>query len=149
MFKSHLYKLNLKKLKVLKKRPCVIENKHSQLAIKYYNYLSGVMLHYEMVHHKGWYDYAGQVRNKLEVPIIKKNLKTNWLEINLNSSVVETIKESETFLKMDLDVPNVALVLTYCKNNVINSEELLKGLIKRNNSLRLYNRLFYNICNSH
>lgn len=89
-------------MSVLKKRPCVIENKHSQLAIKYYNYLSGVMLHYEMVHHKGWYDYAGQVRNNLEVPIIKKNLKSNWLEINLNPSVVETIKESETILKLDL-----------------------------------------------
>lgn len=64
------------------------------------------MLHYEMVHHKGWYDYAGQVRNKLEVPILKKNSKTNWLETNLNPSVMETIKESETILKLDLGLIN-------------------------------------------
>lgn len=101
------------------------------------------MLHYKMVHHKGWYDYAGQVHNKLEVPIIKKNIKTNWLEINLNHSIMETIKESESILKLDLEVPNLALILTYCKNKIINSEEILKNLIKRNNTLRLYDQMNY------
>lgn len=80
----------------------MIVHKKAQTCVKYYNYLAGVLLHYEMLHHKAWYDYAEQVRNKLETPIIKKNAKTNWLEMNFDKYILQLMKEADSMCKLKL-----------------------------------------------
>jgi len=93
--------LNIFFLQILKTRPCVIQHKNAQMCVKYYNYLSGVMLHYEMIHHKAWYTYVEEIRSKLNLPLLKRNAK-NWLELNLHQSVYQLIRETECCQKLGL-----------------------------------------------
>ena len=77
------------------------------------------------------------MRNKLEMPIFLKNLKTNKLEVNLSLYVLQIIKETETMLKLNLQVPESAQILTYCKQKIIDAFESAKQCVKRNNQLKL------------
>ena len=52
--------------------------------------------------HKGWYDYVEEVRRKLDRRILRKNIKTNWLEINFHPAIQQWIREGECMLKLGL-----------------------------------------------
>ncbi|XP_062548437.1 dynein axonemal heavy chain 8 [Armigeres subalbatus] len=124
-------------IKVLKIRSCVIEHKKAQLCVKYYNYLCEVLLHYEMLHHRAWWDFVNQAREKLEAPIYRKNIHTNWLEVNFHPFLRQVIKETETVLKWGLAAPDFAVLLVLQKENLYNAYERVKDLLKRNNEVRL------------
>lgn len=87
---------------VLKQKRCVIEHRKAQLSVKSYNFLSELFMHHEMQLHKGWYDYVEEVRLKLNSRILRKNIHTNWLEINFHSSIYQLIREGECMIKKGL-----------------------------------------------
>lgn len=123
-------------MEALKSNDCVIQHKRAQLCVKYYNYMSSVLLHYELLYHKAWYDYVDQIRSKLEQPILLKDSETNLLKVNLSKYVPQTIKETEAMWQLGLEVPEQAATLAYCKHKVLDVAEMLLDLIKRNNKLR-------------
>lgn len=123
-------------LNVLKTRDCVIEHPKAQLSVKYYNYLAGILFHYEAMHHKAWFTYAENVRAKLEVPLIRQVSKTTRYEVNLDQNVLQVIKETESMFKLGLEIPETAKVLTYCKHHVFSAYNRITMLISRNNKLR-------------
>lgn len=123
-------------LSILKKNSWVIDHPKCQLCIKFYNYISGILLHYEILHHKAWYSYSDQVRQKLEVPIIRKNAENNHYEVNIDRFVFQVIKETECMWKLKLDVPESAQILAYCKYHIINAHNKISELIRRNENLR-------------
>jgi dynein heavy chain, axonemal len=88
-------------IKILRTKRCVVEHPKAQLCIKYFNYLASVLLHYKLLHHKAWFDYVEQVRNKLELPILRRDPKNRWLHSNLHPYVLQVIKETETVWKME------------------------------------------------
>lgn len=130
----------LKKIKdpidVISGHECVIVHPNAQLSVKYYNYLGSVLLHYEVMHHKAWFMYADQVRSKLEVPLIRLNTENNHYELNLDENILHVIKETESMMKLGLEVPETSLTLTYCKDIIFSAVNEVKKLIKRNNNLR-------------
>jgi dynein heavy chain, axonemal len=123
-------------LNILRNHECVIQHPKAQLSVKFYNYLAGILLHYEVMHHKSWFSYAESVRSRLEVPLIRKNPESNCFELNLDWNVLQVIKETELMWKMDLAVPDTANVLAYCKDRVAHVFNMTKALVERNNKLR-------------
>jgi dynein heavy chain len=123
-------------LKDLETKECVISHPKTQVCVKYYNYLAGILFHYETIHHKAWFSYAETVRSKLEAPLIRKNSETNQYEINLDRKVLQVIKETEGMLKLGLEIPDTVKVLFYCKDQVTNAFNMTTALIERNNNLR-------------
>lgn len=121
---------------VLSKHKCVISHPKAQLSVKYHNYLGSILLHYEAIHHKAWFMYADQVRNKLESPLIRLNTENNHFELNLDENVLQVVKETDSMMKLGLDVPETALTLTFCKDIIFNAFNEVKKLVKRNNALR-------------
>lgn len=91
-------------MNVLKEKQCIIEHPSIQPTIKLFNSLSSNFLLYEMQQHKAWYDTVHLVHDKLAQPILRRNLKTNKLEINFHPAVFELIRESETMLKLGLGI---------------------------------------------
>lgn len=89
-------------MSILKTNKCIIEHKNVQPTVKFYNSLAFNFMLYEMQQHKAWYDHVHTVYDKLAQPILVKNTKTNWLEINFHPAIFELIKESETMLKLNL-----------------------------------------------
>lgn len=130
----------LKKIKdpidMLGKHPCVIGHPNAQLSVKYYNYLGSIFVHYEAMHHKAWFMYADQVRSKLEAPLIRINTETNHYELNLHENALQVVKETESILKLGLQVPETAITLTYCKDVIFDTYNRVRKLVDRNNSLR-------------
>lgn len=123
-------------MEALKDNDCVIQHKKAQLCVKYYNYMSSVLLHYELLYHKAWHDYADQIRAKLELPVLVKDSETNLLQVNLSKYVPQMIKETESMWQLGLEVPEQAATLAYCKHKVLDVAEGLKEMIKRNDKLR-------------
>jgi dynein heavy chain len=121
----------------LTKYTCVYEHPTTQMCVKKYNSLAAIFLNYETTIHKAWYTYVDQVRNKLEVPILRKNVDTNRYEINLNPYVIQVIKETEMMHKMNLEVPKMPAMLALCKDKVLNAYERINALVKRNDNLRM------------
>lgn len=123
-------------LNILKARECVIKHPKAQLCVKYYNYIAEILFHYEAMQHKAWFTFASQVRSKLEVPLIRKNPETNYYELNLDQNVLQVVKETESMWKLNLEVPDTAQILAYCKHKVFDAYDMMKLLIARNNKLR-------------
>ena len=63
-------------MKILRTRDCVFEHKNAQLCVKFYNYMAGVLVHYELLQHKAWFEYAEQVNLQI---LISFNLLINKL----------------------------------------------------------------------
>lgn len=122
---------------ILKQKRCVIEHRNAQMSVKYYNFLSEMFLHTEMQLHKGWYDYVDEVRSRLANRVLRKNLRTNWLEVNFHESIYRLIREGECMLRMQLEIPNLAEVMVFCKEKVMESYETMRQLVDENNRLRL------------
>lgn len=122
---------------ILKKKRCVIEHRNAQLSVKFYNYLSELFMHTEMQLHKGWYDFVDEVRCRLNNRVLRKNLQTNWLEVNFHTSIYQLIREGEALLNANLDIPFLTEVMVFCKDKLMESYETLGSLVRRNNELRM------------
>lgn len=89
-------------MSILKSRKCVIQHQKAQAAVKYYNFLNELFLHYQMQYHKAWYDNSDVVRAKLNTRILRKNPTTNYLEVNFHPSIYQLIREGEAMQKLGL-----------------------------------------------
>uniref|UniRef100_A0A1A9WR67 AAA+ ATPase domain-containing protein n=1 Tax=Glossina brevipalpis TaxID=37001 RepID=A0A1A9WR67_9MUSC len=123
-------------MKVLKVRHCVLAHKKAQRTVRYYNYMNGIICHYEMTYHKAWFDYAEEVRCLLNSPILICNKESAEYTINLDPAIRQLIKETEWMWKLKLEVPNVAAVVTYCKLRILKPAENLRIALKRFDRLR-------------
>lgn len=124
-------------MKVLKKRPCVLAHKKAQKAVRYYNYMNGIICHYEMTYHKAWYDYCEEIRCLLNAPILICNKQSAEYIVNLDPAIRQLIKETEWMWKLKLEVPNIAAVVTYCKDRILKPAESLKYAMQSFDKLRL------------
>lgn len=123
-------------MKVLKVRQCVLAHKKAQRTVRYYNYMNGIICHYEMTYHKAWYDYAEEVRCLLNSPILVANKDSADYSVNLDPAIKQLIRETEWMWKLRLEVPSIAAVITYCKERILLPAENLRNTIKRFNQLR-------------
>lgn len=123
-------------MKVLKVRQCVLAHKKAQRTVRYYNYMNGIICHYEMTYHKAWYDYAEEVRCLLNSPILVANKDSAEYVVNLDPAIKQLIRETEWMWKLRLEVPNIAAVITYCKERILLPAENLKNTIIRFDQLR-------------
>lgn len=124
-------------MKALKSRPCVLGHKKAQRAVRYYNYMNGIICHYEMTYHKAWFDYAEEVRCLLNSPILTCSKESAEYTVNLDPAIRQLIKETEWMWKLKLEVPNIASVVTYCKERILVPAEALKHAIEQFDKLRL------------
>lgn len=122
---------------ILKSKPCVIVHRRAQLAVKYYNFLSEMFLHYEMQHHKAWYDYVDEIRRKFAEPVLRKNRDTNWLEVNFHPSIHQLVRETEAMEKLDLDISTFCKTVAMYKDIVFNAQVAITQLVARNNAFRM------------
>lgn len=120
----------------LTRHECTRKFKITQECVQIYNILAPIFQEFESSNYKAWFDYVSQVRIKLEIPILRKNT-SNRYEINLDPYVIQAIKETECMLKFGLPIPSLCRTLYYCKDHVIDSYNIIKELIRRNDQLRL------------
>lgn len=71
--------------------------------MKYYNYLSGVLIHYEMLYHKGWFDYADEIRKKISLPVLL-NEGNSIPKMNIHPYYKEFLLEIPMLLKQGFSI---------------------------------------------
>ncbi|KAK0165144.1 hypothetical protein PV328_003692, partial [Microctonus aethiopoides] len=121
---------------IFKKREKVIIHERMQRCIKMYNALVRVFVHYEIIYHKAWYDSAEVVRLALTSPLLIRDEKTNKYIINFDSYIREVIRESEYMSRLDLEVSEFIRIITYCKDKIFSSYEVVKKLVEENDNVR-------------
>lgn len=119
-------------------RPCVLGHAKAQRAVRYYNYLAGLCVHYEITYHKAWYDYAEEVRQYINLPVMLEQKNAAIYKVNFRSEIYQIIRETEGMWKLGLNVPNIASVLAYCKERIMNPLVVLKDTCKEYNRFRDY-----------
>lgn len=137
MWIRSIFKKIDKPMNVLKLRPCVLAHKKAQKTVRYYNYMNGILCHYEMTYHKAWYDYAEEVRCLLNAPILSCLKDSAEFTVNLDRAIRQLVQETEWMYKLKLEVPNIAAVVTYCRDRILNPAEKLENALQRFNKLRL------------
>uniref|UniRef100_A0A1I8M6Y8 AAA+ ATPase domain-containing protein n=1 Tax=Musca domestica TaxID=7370 RepID=A0A1I8M6Y8_MUSDO len=123
-------------MKSLKTRTCVLANKKAQRVVRYYNYINGIICHYEMTYHKAWFDYAEEVRCLLNSPILICHKDAAKYTVNLDPAIRQLIKETEWMWKLKLEVPNIAAVVAYCKDIILRPAESLKNALQQFDKMR-------------
>ncbi|KAJ3662197.1 hypothetical protein Zmor_006553 [Zophobas morio] len=136
MWIRHLYRRMEECMEVFITKPRVMRHRDVQKCIQLYNAMAMVFIHYEQIYHEAWYKFAGQVRACLNTPILTKDPKTKRYKVNFHPYILEVIRESEYIYKLDLPVPDVGQVLVFCKEKILNSYEVIKGLVERNDNIR-------------
>ncbi|XP_022920277.2 dynein axonemal heavy chain 8 [Onthophagus taurus] len=114
----------------------VMRHRKAQKCIQMYNALATVFVYYEQIYHKAWFNHLGHVRCGLSAPILIKNPKTKRFVVNFDGYIVECIREAEYMYKLGLAVPDVGQILVFCKDKILNSFELVKSLVSRNDMIR-------------
>ncbi|XP_044272703.1 dynein axonemal heavy chain 8 [Tribolium madens] len=136
MWIRHLYRRMEESMEIFMTKPRVMRHRNVQKCIQLYNALAIVFVHYEQIYHEAWYKFAGQVRACLNTPILTRDSKTKRYKVNFHPYISEVIRESEYMYKLDLAVPDVGQVLVFCKEKILNSYEVIKGLVERNDKIR-------------
>lgn len=136
MWIRQLYKRIEEPMECLKTHKRVMQHRKVQKCIQQYNSLACVFVHYEKIYHKAWSDNIAQVRSGLSAPILMKHPKTKRFVVNFDPYIIESIREAEYMYKLNLNVPDVAQILVFCKDKLLQSYELIKCLIIRNDTIR-------------
>ncbi|CAG9816206.1 unnamed protein product [Phaedon cochleariae] len=137
MWIRHFYSRIEEPMNVFRTKPKVMRHRKVQKCIQLFNAMSMVFVHYEMIYHEAWFTFAGQVRNCLMAPILTKDEKTRRYRVNFDPYISEVIREAEYMYKLDLGVPDVGQVLVFCKDKLLNSYEVVRALITRNDTIRM------------
>lgn len=114
-----------------------MRHKDVQKCIQMYNSLCCVFTHYEKIYHKSWFDNLEKVRSALGAPIILPHPHTKKYVVNFDPFLPESIREIECMLKLDLEVPDTAKVLNFCKDKINYAFQKIKALVKENDNARL------------
>ncbi|XP_030752815.1 dynein heavy chain 8, axonemal [Sitophilus oryzae] len=136
MWIRHFYARIAEPMDVFKTKTRVMQHRKVQKCIQLFNAMSMCFVHYENIFHQGWFDYTAQVRNCLIKPIMCKEEKTRRYQVNYHPYITEVIREAEYMYKLDLAVPDVGQVLVFCKDKLLDSYEMVKALIARNDKIR-------------
>lgn len=123
-------------MQALKVRQCVLAHKKAQRTVRYYNYMNGIICHYEMAYHKAWFDYVEEVRCLLNAPIMSINKDEALYNVNLDRAILQLISETEWMWKLFLEVPNMAATVAYCKDRLLGPATTLKLTLQRFDKLR-------------
>lgn len=123
-------------MQALKLRQCVLAHKKAQRTVRYYNYMNGIICHYEMAYHKAWFDYVEEVRCLLNAPIMTINKEEAIYIVNIDRAILQLISETEWMWKLNLEVPNMAATITYCKDRLLGPATTLKLMLQRYDRLR-------------
>ncbi|XP_072395911.1 dynein axonemal heavy chain 8 [Diabrotica undecimpunctata] len=136
MWIRHFYSRIEEPMNVFRTKERVMRHRKVQKCIQLFNALSMVFVHYENIYHQAWYTFSGQVRNCLLVPLIARHPKTKRYQVNYDNYITEVIREAEYTYKLGLPVPDVGQVLVFCKEKILNSFEVVKSLIQKNDQIR-------------
>lgn len=134
--RSIFKKINLP-MQALKSRQCVLAHKKGQRTVRYYNYMNGIICHYEMAYHKAWFDYVEEVRCLLNAPIMTINKEDAIYTVNLDRAIQQLISETEWMWKLNLEVPNMAATVAYCKDRLLGPATSLNSTMQRFDRLRV------------
>lgn len=121
---------------LINKRPCVLGHAKAQRAVRYYNYLAGLCVHYEITYHKAWFDYAEEVRQYINLPVLIIQRYAAIYKVNFRNEIYQLIRETEGMWKLGLNVPNIASVVAYCKERILNPYLVLKDTCKEYDKFR-------------
>ena len=70
-------------------------------------------MEFEMLYHRGWYRAVEAARSGLNASLMVRHPETEQLFVNFDPQILELIQEAKYLKKLNLDIPEMALVL--CK----------------------------------
>lgn len=79
--------------------------------MKRFNHLAKVLILYESVFYKSWYGEVNNVLGGMNAPLLCRSSMQGRFHLNLDSSILMTIKEAKYLHALGLKVPQTTLGL--------------------------------------
>ncbi|KAH9492183.1 Dynein heavy chain 5, axonemal [Bulinus truncatus] len=113
-----------------KYHPNALKTKAGKKITLRYNKFVYLLVKTEVMIHLTWYKSVPGIDNHLQVPLLIRNHHSKEYIINLDSAVLEVLKEAFYMVKLGLHVPKNVIRLTYIRNKITSNyftmEELLE-----------------------
>ena len=113
-------------IEVMKKHPDVMEMAETKKAIKGYNRLARVLVEYEMVLLRVWSQQLDQAKDKLNSPLLIRDVDTKLLSVNLCSATFELLRDIHVLTGLGVAVPSHGLALYAQKYHVLETYNTVK-----------------------
>ncbi|KAK3754858.1 hypothetical protein QZH41_011331 [Actinostola sp. cb2023] len=94
-----------------KNYPEVLKGEDAKRLIRSYNKMATVLVEFEVLYHRGWYRAVEAARSGLQASLLVRHPETKVLFVNFDPQILELIQEAKCMARLNLEVPNAALVL--------------------------------------
>lgn len=107
--------------------------------IKNYNKLGQVLLEFELLHHKAWWQAAEASHSGLSSSLLVRHPETSCLLLNLDPQLSQVIRETKVMQKLHLEIPETAKLLCLQEDRLCMQKNDLALMIEE------YHRVFNSI----
>ncbi|XP_074653701.1 dynein axonemal heavy chain 8-like [Tubulanus polymorphus] len=115
----------------------VLKGDEAKRIIRNYNRVARVLVDFEMIYHNAWVKSVDVVKEGIQVPVMVRHPENDaLLLVNFDPMINQVIKESECIRKLELDVPQSALMLGYLQTQLKQDCDQLQLLLVENDAIR-------------
>jgi hypothetical protein len=119
-------------MKWFQEKTDILSREDAKPTIKQFNMVCKKLLFYEMLVHDSWIKQCNAVYDALESPILTlRGSVRQELVLNFDPFFRQIIEETEIIRKLDLEVPDIALIVYYKQDKIFERYERIKGLLER------------------
>jgi len=128
----HLYRRLERPMKYFQEKTTALKKEEAKITIKLFNTVCKKLLFYEMMVHESWIKQCSSIYDALESPILTlRGTVRQELVLNFDPFFRQIIEETEIIRKLDLEVPDIALIVYYKQDQIFERYERIKGLLER------------------
>ncbi|CAH1796663.1 unnamed protein product [Owenia fusiformis] len=121
---------------IFAEHPTVLKSEEAKKIVKKYNTVGRVLMEYELLYHRAWVKSIDAVNEALQVPVLVRHQDTKQLLVNFDPLIMQVIREAECMRKLDMEVPEVANILSHSQDKLKANRNTLTMLLEENDKIR-------------
>ncbi|XP_077977872.1 dynein axonemal heavy chain 5-like isoform X2 [Glandiceps talaboti] len=117
-------------MKVFKKKQEVLRTQEAKKIIRNFNKMAAVLMEFEMLYHRGWYRAVETAKSGMNSSLLVRHPDTKDLFVNFDPQILELIAEAKYLRKMNLEIPEAAVVMCMKENEIKQNHVALLEVLK-------------------
>uniref|UniRef100_A0A4X1TUI0 AAA+ ATPase domain-containing protein n=1 Tax=Sus scrofa TaxID=9823 RepID=A0A4X1TUI0_PIG len=106
-------------MQLFQQHPTVLQTAEAKPVIRSYNRVAKVLLEFEVLYHRAWFQQTEEIHIGLEASLLVKAPGTGELFVNFDPQILTLFRETECMSQMGLEVSPLAAILIDIKNEIL------------------------------
>jgi dynein heavy chain len=108
----------------------LLKSPEAKKLVKNYNKLGHVLLEFEMLYHRAWWQAVDASQGGLNASLLVRHPKTGKLVVNIDPQLLQLIRETKVIQRLQLEIPESAKLLCLQEDRLRTNENSLNLLIR-------------------